>query len=142
MEKSNQLKNYLRDIRKEEISRFSPKAINQTSTIEQRSLSIPLSQTLTSFNQPSYNMPPAGVIISPLKKQNKPQPVYDDFLNSVFSNKQNKSYMLREKADMRSSLMDKKFKNSYNIGGADEKRIQADYEKQLLKDAKTFEDKK
>ena len=142
MDKSNQIKSYLRETRQEEMRRFSPKA--NSSNLDTRSISIPLANSANVFTKTSQlnnNLPPAGVLISPFRKNSRPQPHYDDFMNSIFSNKTHKSYILREKADLRSQVLEPKFRNSLNQQ-VDEQRIIADYERQLIKDSKNLEERR
>jgi hypothetical protein len=58
----------------------------------------------------------------------KELPIYNDFLHPVFSNKVHKSYMLRERADIRTKAVEKKFQDMYSKQGADLQRIQSDFE--------------
>ena len=62
-------------------------------------------------------------------------------MNSIFNRKTHRSYFLREKADLRSKVMEKKFMQGHNREMADNKRILADYEKQLREDAKNQQDR-
>ena len=90
----------------------------------------------------TQKMPPAGVIISPLtKKRNANEPAYDDFMNSVFSNKQHKSYFLREKADLRSEILRDKFLNGLDKGAGDESRINAEFDRKVKQTAQQLEDR-
>lgn len=88
------------------------------------------------------SLPPAGMMISPLRRQKQTSPEYDDFMNSVFSYKLNKSYMLRQKADLRTAVLQPKLKFSLNQNAADDDRIMADYGRQLEKNDKAYEERK
>lgn len=110
---------------------FSPKGM--ASSLDTRTIplsGIKLNGEKLNFSQ-TNGLPPAGILISPIRNQTKQMPQYDDFMNSVFSNKMHKSYYLCEKADLRSKVLEPKFKYSLNKGGDDIKRIQSDYEEQL-----------
>ena len=79
-------------------------------------------------------MPAAGVVISPHAK-GRVEPSYDDFMNSVFSNKPHRSYLLREKADRRSEVLKDKFMGGLNKNAADDQRINAEYEAKVKQTA-------
>lgn len=53
-------------------------------------------------------LPPAGVILSPFRTRRQVQDQYNDFMESVFSTKPNKSYFLRDQADKRTKYLEQK----------------------------------
>lgn len=77
-----------------------------------------------------------AVSVCPSKKE---IPIYNDFLHPVFSNKVHKSYLLRERADLRTKAVEKKFKDMYNKQGNDLLRIQSDFEKREKENADNLE---
>ena len=63
-------------------------------------------------------------------------------MNEIFSNKPHRSYFLRERADNRYNVLEKKFKRSLNEHAEDDNRILQDYERQLENEAKNLQDRK
>lgn len=146
LEKCEELKQQDRIAKDKERQMFSPvtPVRGENSTIEVgRSSSVPLamvfSQNKTGSKQ--HEKPPAGVLLSPFKREMKNEPQYDDFMNSVFSNKQHRSYILREKADLRSKVITDKFGIDSNRHANDLKRINKDYERMLKEKSHQLEER-
>ena len=71
-----------------------------------------------------------------------PVPVYDDFMNTVFAEKQHRAYKLREIADQKAQYMGKKYAAAFNknYDGTDQ-RIQADFERKLKQNSEILDQK-
>lgn len=123
LEKAIKIKNKYKDERSEEIRKFSP--INSKETIiasscDNRKIGNALSLEEISNTQVGFGVP----------KSKQITPMYNDFLNDIFAQKQHQAYKLREKNDVKVNFISSKYGSAFNKDDPEaEKKINDELEK-------------
>jgi len=98
-----------------EKSKFSPKGLIRGS--------------LTPMNPPKDSMSQRSNLYSTIKDGSVDGPVYNDFLNDIFTVKRHQAYSRREKNDKRTAFIGEKFKDVWAVGNAEmDRRIKQEFE--------------